>query len=877
MEDIKEDKIITVLGKTFNSEEERRNYFREELRKKLPELKKMEGFPIGEDEDILNLSDPPYYTACPNPWLNDFIAEWEEEKKQLEKEGKRSSDNSEVLPYTDNITESVNNEIYRSHTYHTKVPHPAICRLLLHYTKPGDIIIDSFGGTGMAGVAARKCDGKDRELTNRFTHEFKEIKSLELGARKAILNDLSPVAFHISKNFNSNYDLNKIEKELSLFRVILEKKLNNLFKTKVGNSNLPFNYVVWTEILTCKSCSHELNYHDLTTNYEKNEFTEILTCPNCGTDQKRTEAIPLKETTYDTYLNSSITQLKYLPILINYSANKKRNTKIPDLEDINLSFYDESNMDDAYVPIDGITEGDKSSDPYRVGVKHIHQFYSPRIRYFIKTFLSIANSGEFSNSKDLLLFILTAIMPKLTRMNRYMPKHGSRALVGPMANTLYIPPMYVENNPLDQFDFQAKKILKSFIYSHSKNASQIGSATKLTTLNSESIDYVFVDPPFGANIMYSELNQITESWLKVKTNNSKEAIENKRQNKGKFDYQNLMLASFKELYRVLKSGKYMTVQFSNTSAAVWNTIQNSINQSGFYILNVITNDNTRGGLHAMLGPTAVKQNLIINCFKPINTDIVAEKSYSSSSVLEFTIEVMEHLPVSILKNRSRVKIYERTPKILYDKLLSFYVSKGLLVPIDSKQYRELLNENFIERDGMFFTNEQVQEYDKKKKENPEFIQLSILVSSEQDGVLWLKNVLSEKALAYQDIQPLWMQALAGVRKGDVIPELADILEENFLKDAQGKWYVPDPENEADLEKLRTKRLLKQFEVYKTEAAKPKGKIKEVRVEALRAGFKQSYQDKDFKTIVQIGDRIPNNLLMEDEVLLQFYDIASSRV
>lgn len=54
-------------------------------------------------------------------------------------------------------------------------------------------------------------------------------------------------------------------------------------------------------------------------------------------------------------------------------------------------------------------------------------------------------------------------------------------------------------------------------------------------------------------------------------------------------------------------------------------------------------------------------------------------------------------------------------------------------------------------------------------------------------------------------------------------------------------------------------------------------IKEARVEALRAGFKQCYQEKDFKTIVQIGDRIPNNLLMEDEVLLQFYDIASSRV
>jgi len=76
---------ITVLGKTFNSEEERREYFRNELRKQLPELKKMEGFPIGEDDDIINLSDPPYYTACPNPWLNEasgFIR-WLIKKRKL--------------------------------------------------------------------------------------------------------------------------------------------------------------------------------------------------------------------------------------------------------------------------------------------------------------------------------------------------------------------------------------------------------------------------------------------------------------------------------------------------------------------------------------------------------------------------------------------------------------------------------------------------------------------------------------------------------------------------------------------------------------------------------------------------------------------------
>jgi hypothetical protein len=136
---------ITVLGKIFHSEEERRTYFREELRKKLPELKKMEGFPIGEDEDILNLSDPPYYTACPNPWLNDFIAEWEAEKKELEKQGLRKVDFEVTEPYARDIKEGKNHAIYSLHSYHTKVPHPIIMRYLLHYTQPGDIVFDGFG------------------------------------------------------------------------------------------------------------------------------------------------------------------------------------------------------------------------------------------------------------------------------------------------------------------------------------------------------------------------------------------------------------------------------------------------------------------------------------------------------------------------------------------------------------------------------------------------------------------------------------------------------------------------------------------------------------------------------------------------------------
>ncbi len=66
---------VECLGMIFESDEARRAYFLEKLREKLkdPEFCNIEGFPIGEDKDILALSDPPYYTACPNPFLEDLI------------------------------------------------------------------------------------------------------------------------------------------------------------------------------------------------------------------------------------------------------------------------------------------------------------------------------------------------------------------------------------------------------------------------------------------------------------------------------------------------------------------------------------------------------------------------------------------------------------------------------------------------------------------------------------------------------------------------------------------------------------------------------------------------------------------------------------
>lgn len=863
---------IFVLGKTFNSEEERRTYFREELRKKLPELKKMEGFPIGENEDILNLSDPPYYTACPNPWLNDFIEEWEKEKKKLEKQGKRNEGFDVTEPYADDISEGKNNPFYTLHTYHTKVPHPAIMRYLLHYTQPGDIVFDGFAGTGMTGVAAKQCENADADLKYRLAKEYRATHGTEplWGERYAIVSDLAPAATFISANLNSDYQTAQIKKSIIKKIDDVYDKYSWMYETKHTDGSIGrINFVVWSEVTSCPNCNSEFALWDVTADTTIGRMKKDFNCPNCSTSLQKKDCQEIFNSSFDIALGEVIKSKKYRPVLIKYSIKGKSFYKSTDVNDKAINQKIDEVEIAKWFPISRMPEGDEARRNDKYGMTHIHQFYTKRNLLFISELWNQFNLQE--------KFIATSILSRnLTKLNRYVLKprtpHGE--VNGPLSGTLYVSSEYVEQNPYD--------LLKSKIPKFQWNNKGVLTSTNAAQNNlieSNSIDYIFTDPPFGANIMYSELNYIWESWLGVYTDNKKEAIENNTQNKSTLEYQKLMLDCFKDYFRILKPGRWMTVEFSNTSAAVWNGIQTALMNAGFIVANISALDKKHGGIKSMTYSTAVKQDLIISCYKPSSefANKFKHQEKSESGTWDFIEEHLNHLPIHLVVGNSTTAIIERSPKILFDRLIAFYVQRGLLVPIDAGKFQKGLRERFIERDGMFFTNEQVQEYDKKKKENPEFIQLSLLVSSEQDGVLWLKNLLSEKSLSAQDIRPQWMQALAGVRKGDVIPELVTILEENFLKDSDEKWYTPDPENEADLEKLRKGRLLRLFEGYKKEIENPRTKIKEVRVEALREGFKHCYQEKDFKAIVNIGDRIPNNLLMEDEVLLQFYDIASSRV
>jgi hypothetical protein len=323
----------------------------------------------------------------------------------------------------------------------------------------------------------------------------------------------------------------------------------------------------------------------------------------------------------------------------------------------------------------------------------------------------------------------------------------------------------------------------------------------------------------------------------------------------------------------------MTVEFSNTSAAVWNGIQTSLQRAGFIIASVTALNKGRGGMQAIIGVVAVNQDLVISCYKPsLEFEDIMSTQNAEVSVWDFVTEHLKHLPIHLKRENNTASIIERSPKILFDRLITFYLMRGLPVPIDARDFQEGLKQKFIERDGMYFTAEQAAEYDEKKAKSPNFVQLSLIVTNESDAIEWIKERLRKQAQKYQDIMPDFRIATQSLRKGDTLPELQDILNESFIQEEDGKWRTPDPNEAKDREALRSKVLLKEFNGYVTAISQPKAKkLKEVRVEALRAGFKNSWEQKDFKTIVTLGDMIPQNILLEDEQLLMYYDIAKDRV
>lgn len=837
----------------------------------LDKVRHIEGFPIGEDEDIIALSDPPHYTACPNPFIKDFI---KEHGKPYDEE----TDDYHREPFAADVSEGKNDPIYKAHNYHTKVPHKAIMRYILHYTEPGDIVFDGFCGTGMTGVAAQMCDNPDLEFKMNVQ---KEMGNADWGVRKAVLYDLSPVASFISYCLNSPLDSAEYLTEMTKIIEQVNRETSWMFQTKHYDDKKEYigygkvEYTVWSDVFICPNCGDEIIFYSAAKD-SGGRVSRKINCANCKAEWGKNALSRAQEIFFDRVLKRNCTRSKQVPVLISYKFRNKRFLKRIDEYDLNIIGKVENIELPYWVPLKKLPEGVNTRQPRTShGLDYLHQFYSVRALYSLSLAYHLCEKAPFNVQKPLLFTIEQAVLG-MSKLARYVPTHFSQVNQY-LSGTLYVASQIVDVS----FDYIAalktKRLssnLSRYNNSFAKHNYCIGTQSSSDTgLPDNCIDYIFTDPPFGSNLMYSELNFFWEAWLKVSTNNESEAIVNRVQRKELPEYQVLMEQCFAECYRILKPDRWMTVEFHNSANAVWNSIQEALLQVGFVVADVRTLDKKQGSFKQVTSTTAVKQDLIISAYKPRDSFKLRflETAGSEEAVWQFVRQHLKKLPVIVERNNKLDIITERQAFLLYDRMVAYHVVNGITVPVDAGDFYNGLIVKFIERDSMYFLADQVNEYDSKRMSLDLNSQLSLFVSDEKSAIQWLYQELLTPQ-TYQELQPKFMREANFVRHEQKL-ELAEILDQNFLQDDKGRWYVPDPNKLSDLEKLREKALLREFDEYKD----GEGMLKVFRTEAVRAGFKACWQNRDYTTIVKIADRIPEKVLQEDQTMLMFYNNALTRV
>ena len=291
--------------------------------------------------------------------------------------------------------------IYNAHSYHTKVPPQGIVPYMLHYTEPGDLVLDPFCGSGMTGVAALMCAHPPAEALHM-------VPGAQAGARYAILNDLSPAATHIAYNYCTPVDVDVLKREFERIQAAVQGEFDWLYGTTCERcgGRATVQYTIWSDVLACARCGEELVLWDMAVDRESGKVRERFTCAMCGKEQTKREA----------------SWLRSVPVVTNYEcqgACKPRRAEHPTTEAEKQRIAEiEATGIPYWYPT---TPVERSLEMWRAvhrdqGITNVSRFYRPQnLRAFSRLWHEAVHSADPSLGATL-KFVLTGSIPQITKM-----------------------------------------------------------------------------------------------------------------------------------------------------------------------------------------------------------------------------------------------------------------------------------------------------------------------------------------------------------------------------------------------------------------------------------------------------------------------------
>jgi DNA modification methylase len=811
------------------------------------------------------------------------------------------TDDYDRLPFAADIKEGKNDPIYNAHSYHTKVPPRSIVPYILHYTQPGDLVLDMFCGSGMTGVAAQMCATPPADILESFP----ELRD-SVGPRACVLNDLSPAACHIAYNYNTPVDIEAFKSEFERIKETTRGHFDRLYgaehyepavgryeatngdvacrlknrpskgslhtmfgdeertwelltmtevEKRLGFSvtELPrdekwkdldlttvkewvcipssVQYTIWSDVYRCegfakieeltgkiskrgknagkpimrkqsvaRGCGKDIVHWEVAVDPQTEEVSEDFKCPHCQQPWQKL-SLELKETV------PICSAYEFLNIRGKVQRVRRRFTSRE------LSFLSSLQItkDMRDFELDPKREL-MTMGPNKRGVKRFADFFTPRNFIALNALLQSIQVTADIRTRGALFFAFTSIISYCCRKQNYGGGGGG------MSGTLYIPSFHQEKNVWEVFERKVNKLFEAFTgVGQSGRCEIICNDARKLPLSDEIVDYIFVDPPFGGNIYYADASVLWEGWLNSFTDETKELVFNRQRYQDENfktldDYESGMHASFAEMFRVLKPGRWCTVEFNNSDGKVFEAIKRAVESAGFEIANMLLLDKTQKSFKQVKGASGdedvVDKDVLFNLHKPslLRTESLSEDHDLERQLADAVRDHLQSLPERIRTDPDKYNDEHRTTATINSMLMNTLIPRGVSVDrlnlpfierVCARYFRKVGQRWYLRGESIGATNGHV------------LIEEEVSVKDELTAIAWLRQKIDQKAMLVGELKPLWMRA-TGLLPASVSQELSldNLLSENFWRDADSnRWREPTDEEREKMNDDRSIRVL----------------------------------------------------------------------
>jgi len=564
--------------------------------------------------------------------------------------------------------------LYNAFSYPTKISPEAIAVFIGSHTKPGEVVLDAFGGSGTTGLAALLCD--------QPTDVMKEMAATlgvkpEWGPRQAHLFEIGALGSFIAETMCHPPDPEMFADAVVQLVSQATSRVGWIYQAKDadGHDGL-LRHAIWSDVLVCPGCGVEVTYWDAVVRRDPLSLADAFTCPSCRNRCDVDACERATESVEDDMTGTRIERKKRVLVRVFGRTGTAKWQRPPTDEDRAVVSRVESAPLPASAPNERIVWGDLYRAGYHKGITHLHHFYTRR-NFLAVTILWELTAGfrdEFRNA--LRLLILSYNATHSTLMTRVVVKQGQRdfILTGAQSGVLYVSGLPVEKSVFDGVVRKASAFKKAF-------ALVRGSSSKVVVHNSSSekmnlpdggADYVFTDPPFGGYIPYAEVNQINELWLGSVTDRSREIIVSDAQGKSVDDYGRMMGAAFGEIARVLKLGGLATVVFHSASSDVWRVLVKAYSQAGLVVRATSVLDKLQASFKQVVSDVSVKGDPLL---------LLSKGRAPGENTVDAEVVLQEVFAKAAVGQKA-----ERDPQRMYSRFISRCLELGMDVPMNAREF-----------------------------------------------------------------------------------------------------------------------------------------------------------------------------------------------